>query len=125
MLGLLVSQSISCMKTQFKQHEDGHARAAHARACAARVGLSWCLPELDTYKQLIQPNNHAGSSPIQGSEMNAFVRLLRHALYGSASMCLHIPAGPLFHVAILRGIGKVDAPLRAYLLRGFYAKSTR
>jgi hypothetical protein len=81
-------------------------------------------PELDTYKQSAQPSIHAGFRAIEGSEMNTFVRWVRNALYGSASMCLHIPAGPLFHLAIVRGVVLVDGPLRAYLLGGAYAKST-
>jgi hypothetical protein len=51
------------MKTQYQQPETGGLHGTRQRH--ARHPVSG-LPELDTYKQLIQPNNHAGSSLFWG-----------------------------------------------------------
>jgi hypothetical protein len=50
------------------RHNEGRPLAG------AVVGLQR-PPELDTYKQFAQPNIHAGSSPIEGSKMNAVLSM--------------------------------------------------
>jgi hypothetical protein len=50
------------------RHNEGRPLAG------AVVGLQR-PPVLDTYKQLLQPNIHAGSSPIEGSKMNAVLAM--------------------------------------------------
>jgi hypothetical protein len=51
------------MKTQCRRHESGPCAG-----CAERTAAwdDFRLPELDTYKQLLQPNRHAGFSLFWG-----------------------------------------------------------
>jgi hypothetical protein len=51
------------MKTQYKQHESDPCAGCAKRAVA---GVLFRRPELDTYKQLLQVNRHAGSSLFLG-----------------------------------------------------------
>ena len=110
------------MKTQYQQPETGGLHGTRQRH--ARHPVSG-LPELDTYKQLIQPNSHAASEAFSMKKISykrRAVKLLRTVLYSPVEHLSELPGGPLRYMWILRLVVKLDAPLRNYLLRGFHAE---
>lgn len=57
--------------------------------------------------------------------MTPFIRVLRRGLYWPLDHLSELPGGPVHWLWLMRLVVRIDAPLRAYLLRGFHAKSTR
>lgn len=92
------------------------------RGCAAAPwgGLRGA-PELDTYKQTLQPNNDAASGPIEGSKMRPFVGVLRTGLYAPLRALQALQVHPSHYLGLIAFLVRLDAPLRGYL-RGANAK---
>jgi hypothetical protein len=92
------------------------------RGCAAspRGGLRGA-PELDTYKQTLQPNNDAASGPIEASKMRPFVGVLRTGLYAPLRALQALQVHPSHYLGLIAFLVRLDAPLRGYL-RGANAK---
>jgi hypothetical protein len=110
------------MKTQYQQPETGGLPGTRQRH--ARYPVFW-LPELDTYKHLLQPNSHAASAGFSTKKITykrRAVKLLRTVLYSPVEHLSELPGGPLRYMWILRLVVKLDAPLRNYLLRGFHVE---
>lgn len=84
-------------------------RAAAPRGCLRGA------PELDTYKQTLQPNNDAASGPIEGSKMRPFVGVLRTALYAPLRALQALQVHPSHYLGFITFLVRLDAPLRAYL----------
>lgn len=97
----------------------GTSVRALARARVPAQGI----PELDTYKQIAQVNNGAGSEGFKGSEMLSIVKGCRWVLYLPLKGLVAFPVGPVQYLWLIRLTDRLDAPLRAYLL-GAYAKRT-
>ena len=82
------------------------------------VGPVFHASELDTYKQLLQPNRHAGSSGFKGSKLKQIINAFRRVIYWPLEHISQLPGGPLRWLWIVRLVFRIDRPLRRYMLGG-------